>query len=112
MVMGKNWLKARGLESSNIKPTPMPFVVTFMLWLVAATFFSFLAVANHINSAPGFLALASLLWVGFAMPPTLMGAMYTGYPFEAMSIDSSYQLAGYYVLAATHILAGYIHNHI
>ena len=111
-VMGKKWIEARGAPASGTKPGTLPFVVTFMLWMVAATFFSFLSTANHINSAPGFLCLASLLWVGFAMPPTLMGALYTGYPFRAMSIDSSYQLAGYYVLAVTHVLAGYIHNHI
>jgi hypothetical protein len=45
-----------------------------------------------------------LLWVAFSMPPTLMSALYTGYPFEAMAIDASYQLGGYYIFAAVHIL--------
>ncbi|HTK84942.1 MAG TPA: DUF1761 domain-containing protein [Patescibacteria group bacterium] len=111
-VMGRKWLKARGMEGQDMKPTPLPFVVSFMLWLVAATFFSFLAAVLNVTSAPGYLCLASLLWVGFAMPPTLMGALYTGYPMEAMSIDSSYQLAGYYLLGVTHIVAAYLRVHV
>jgi hypothetical protein len=38
--------------------------------------------------------------------------LYTGYPMEAMSIDSSYQLAGYYLLGVTHIVAAYLRVHV
>lgn len=61
-----------------------------------------------INNPAGYFALACLLWVAFAMPPALMGALYTGYPFEAVAIDTSYQLGGYYIFALTHIVFLYI----
>jgi hypothetical protein len=32
-----------------------------------------------------------------------MGAMYTGYSIKAVSIDTAYQLAGYYLFALVHI---------
>jgi hypothetical protein len=38
------------------------------------------------------------------MPPIVMGSLYTGYPFNAVAIDASYQLAGYYALGLTHII--------
>jgi hypothetical protein len=37
-----------------------------------------------------------------------MGALYTGYPFEAVAIDTSYQLGGYYIFAMVHIAFLYI----
>jgi len=38
----------------------------------------------------------------------VMGSLYTGYPFAAVAIDASYQLAGYYVLAMVNILMNYL----
>ena len=51
------------------------------------------------------ISLSCLLWVGFAMPPILMGAFYTGYPIKAAAIDSAYQLAGYYMFAVVYFLS-------
>lgn len=103
--LGKRWVEARGKSLDDMKPTPLPLVVSFMLWLLASFFFSFIVGFHNVDSPEAYLALASLLWVAFAMPPTLMGAFYTGYPFEAVSIDSAYQLGGYYILAGVHIVS-------
>jgi len=107
-TLGQKWLEARGKENLELDSTTFPFVVTFMLWILAATFFSFLAGFHEIDSASGLICLSSLLWVAFSMPPTLMGSFYTGYPFQAVAIDSAYQLAGYYVFAGVHIATAYI----
>lgn len=103
-VLGKKWVEARGKGLGEMHPTPLPIVVSFMLWMMAAFFFSFFVVAMDIHSAPGLISLACLLWVAFAMPPTIMGAFYTGYPLNAVAIDSAYQLGGYYLFAVTHIV--------
>ena len=108
-ALGRSWLKSRRLEGASADPTPTPFVVSFMLWMLASTFFTFLTEMLHIHDPAGLLCLASLLWVAFAMPPTIMGALYTGYPFQAAAIDSAYQLAGYYVIAVVHVVAGFMH---
>ena len=104
-VMGDSWLEARGVEKRDKVDTSFPFVVTFMLWLLASTFYTFLVSFHALEYPADYVALASLLWVAFAMPPTLMGALYTGYPFQAVAIDSAYQLAGYYAFAGVHIVA-------
>ena len=102
-VMGEKWCEARGVKSKNADKSALPFVASFFLWTLSACFYAFLANFLGIDNASGYFALSCLLWVAFAMPPALMGALYTGYPFEAVAIDTSYQLGGYYVFAGVHI---------
>ena len=104
-TLGTKWLEARGKDTQELDATTFPFVVTFMLWILAAVFYSFLAGFHDLDDPAAFICLSSLLWVAFSMPPTLMGSFYTGYPFQAVAIDSAYQLAGYYMFALTHIAA-------
>ncbi len=107
-VMGSRWMEVRGLKDSQIKPMPLPFIASLFLWILAACFYSFLATFLGVSNEAGYFSLACLLWVAFSMPPSLMGALYTGYPFEAVAIDTSYQLGGYYIFAMVHILFLYI----
>jgi hypothetical protein len=100
-VMGERWLAARGKNPGDVTPKPHHSVVSFALWMLAACFFSFLVIGLTPN--PGLICLACLLWVAFSMPSTVMGALYTGYPMNAVAIDSAYQLCGYYIFAVVHI---------
>lgn len=100
-VLGKTWMESRGQQTPP-KPSPLPFAASFFLWLLAAGFYSFLAYFLGVESWGGYFCLSCLLWVAFSMPPSLMGSLYTGYPFEAMAIDTSYQLGGYYIFALVH----------
>lgn len=102
-ILGGRWRELRG-KDIEISKSPLPFIASFFLWMLAACFYAFLAHFLKIDSAAGFFCLSCLLWVAFSMPPTLMSSLYTGYPFEAMSIDTSYQLGGYYIFAAVHIV--------
>lgn len=102
-VLGSRWLAARGKDHEAFKPAIKSLVISFLLWMLAACFYSFLSKIIEINELPEYFLLSCLLWVAFAMPPLLMGALYTGYSFEAVSIDAAYQLAGYYVFALVHI---------
>lgn len=103
-VMGERWMEVRGVKDGGLKRSPLPFIASFFLWTLAACFYAFLAHFLEINNAAGYFALSCMIWVAFSMPPAIMGALYTGYPFEAVAIDTSYQLGGYYVFAAVHIL--------
>jgi hypothetical protein len=103
-VMGERWMEVRGVKDASLRSSPLPFVASFFLWMLAACFYAFLAYFLGINNAAGYFALSCMIWVAFSMPPALMGALYTGYPFEAVAIDTSYQLGGYYIFAAVHIL--------
>ncbi len=100
-VLGNKWLEARGKTWEELPKTPTPFIVTFPLWFLSALFFTFLVVYFNIDGAAEIFLLACLLWVAFAMPPLVMGSLYTGDPFNAVAVDASYQLAGYYSIALT-----------
>ena len=105
-ILGGRWRELRGAAAPGSIPrasSPLPHFASFFLWMLSACFYAFLAHFLNIDSAAGYFCLSCLLWVAFAMPPTLINALYTGYPFEAMAIDTSYQLGGYYIFAAVHI---------
>ncbi len=103
-VLGGRWVELRSSQGAKeTKMSPLPFIASFFLWILSACFYAFLANFLNIDNAAGYFCLSCLLWVAFSMPPTLMSALYTGYPFEAMAIDTSYQLGGYYIFAAVHI---------
>lgn len=113
-ILGSRWIEVRtggkGRRAADASPwtgpnkSPVPYIATFFLWTLSACFYSFLCSFLDVNSASGFFCIACLLWVAFAMPPILMNALNTGYPFEAMAIDAGCQLGGYYIFAAVHIV--------
>lgn len=110
-VLGKKWIEARGKTLADIRPRAFFSLASFILWMVSSCFYSFLILMMGFDSSPSLICLSCLLWVAFAMPPTVMGAFYTGYPFNAVAIDSAYQLAGYYLFALVHIALGMILHH-
>jgi hypothetical protein len=109
-VLGTRWLEARGGSVGAYKLDRVAMIYTFLLWILAAAFYSFLTVLLPGDSVQSYIGLACLLWVAFAMPPTVMGALYTGYSFKAVSIDTAYQLAGYYLFALVHITLSLHHG--
>lgn len=102
-VLGGRWLEARNLSPDALRGQSSPFVLSFPLWFLTALFYTFLAVTLKVQEPEEVLLLSCMLWVAFAMPPIVMGSLYTGYPFNAVAIDASYQLAGYYALGLTYI---------
>ena len=102
-ILGSKWLRARGTNATPPAFTSSQFIVTFPLWLITAIFFTFMVKYFGIVSPTEIFLLACLLWVAFAMPPIVMGSLYIGHPFEAVAIDASYQLGGYYAIALVQI---------
>lgn len=84
--------------------TAPAMLASFFLWMLSACFYAFLAQFLGVDSAAGYFCLSCLLWVAFAMPPILMSALYTGHSMQTMAIDAGYQLGGYYLFAAVHIV--------
>lgn len=107
-IMGARWLAARNKVSDGVKMTQANAFISLGLWLLASCFYSFLLILLEAESLSAFLSLSCLLWVAFAMPPVLMGSLYTGYPFKAVAIDATYQLSGYYIFALVHFLASLV----
>ena len=103
-VLGARWLEARGLQPNDVGRHSNPFILSFPLWFLSALFYTFLAVSMNIQSPAEVFLFSCMLWVAFAMPPIVMGSLYTGYPFNAVAIDASYQLAGYYMLGFVYLM--------
>ena len=103
-VLGGRWLEARNLNVDDLKNQASPFVLSFPLWFLTALFYTFLSVTLKVQAPEEVLLMSCMLWVAFAMPPIVMGSLYTGYPFNAVAIDASYQLAGYYALGLVYIV--------
>ncbi len=104
-MLGSKWIEARGNNASGMPSFgSSQFIVTFPLWLLTSLFFTFMILYFGVETHTEIFLLACLLWVAFAMPPIVMGSLYTGYPFGAVAIDASYQLAGYYAIAIVNIL--------
>ncbi len=107
-VLGGYWLEAREMITDDLKRGATPFILSFPLWFLTSLFFTFMLIYMNIHSGSEVFLMACLLWVAFAMPPIVMGSLYTGYPFAAVAVDASYQLAGYYALAVVNILMNYL----
>lgn len=103
-ILGSRWLEARNLTPEDMRQHSSPFILSFPLWFLSALFYTFLAVSLKIQAPEEVLLFSCMLWVAFAMPPIVMGSLYTGYPFNAVAIDASYQLAGYYALGLVYII--------
>ena len=103
-MLGTKWLEARGSSHSAPSFVSSQFIVTLPLWLITSLFFTFMVHYFNISNPTEFFLLACLLWVAFAMPPIVMGSLYTGYPFNAVAIDAAYQLGGYYAIALVQYL--------
>lgn len=107
-VLGGHWLEAREKSTDDMKRGATPFILSFPLWFLTSLFFTFMLIYMNIHSGAEIFLISCMLWVAFAMPPIVMGSLYTGYPFAAVAIDASYQLAGYYVLALMAIAMKYL----
>lgn len=103
-VLGSRWLEARSITPDDVKNQSSPFVLSFPLWFLTALFYTFLSVTLKVQNPQEVLLMSCMLWVAFAMPPIVMGSLYTGYPFNAVAIDASYQLAGYYALGLVYVI--------
>ena len=105
-VLGEKWRIARNKDAEDRRKvlSTLPFSLSFMLWLMAGFFYSFIAMTFEITAFHDLIAMSCLLWVGFAMPPIVMGSFYTGYPVKAAAIESAYQLGAYYTFAMVYFL--------
>ena len=103
-VLGAKWLEARQMNPDEIRRHSSPFILSFPLWFLTSLFYVFIAVTMKVHAPEEVFLLSCLLWVAFAMPPIVMSSLYTGYPFNAVAIDASYQLGGYYALGLIYII--------
>jgi len=103
-LFGKAWAAARGLTADQLQPTPAPFIVNVVGWLIAN--FVFGAVMAHFPGA-GFalhVGMAAMLWLGFTLPFMATNAMFADVKPQAIAIDVGYPLFGLLLVGMAHAL--------
>ena len=103
-LFGKAWADARGLSAEQLRPTPTPFVVNVVGWLLANLVFG--AVMAHFPGA-GFglhIGMVAMLWLGFTSPFMATNALFAKIKPQAIAIDVGYPLFGLLIAGVAHAL--------
>lgn len=100
MGLSKPWLKAARLDPSSIKPSPVPFVISFiallvMGWVIAGTVGNFGAVGVWPGMVTGFL-----LWLGFIATTLTVNHRYQNYGWDLTFIDAGHWLGVAIIMGA------------
>lgn len=106
LLFFKSWSAAVGLDAAGMKPAAGPFLVSLLVWAVAALAFAVLARALGAEGVIDHLAVAGLAWAGFIAPPIAMNNAFAGRPARLFWIDGGYQLAGLGLFGLSHALLG------
>lgn len=97
-VAGEKWSQS----IKTVRPTPMIYFISFLLWMISACVYTFLTQFLTPPTIGALLGLSTFLWVGFILPAVMIGGLYMGKKLIVMGIDSSYFLAGLYLFAIIH----------
>ena len=100
-VMGEKWSEAHNVQK-DIRLTPPAYIMGGLLWFITATIYSFLTQFLNPPEIGSMLGLSTFIWVGFILPPHIIGGFYSGNKLMVSAVDSSYYLAGLYLFAVIH----------
>ena len=102
MTLSRPWMKAARIDPSAMKPSAVPFIVSFVADLVMAVILA--GVLNHLG--PGQVTLrngvisALFLWVGFVATTMAVNHRYEGYGWDLTLIDGAHWLGVMLILGA------------
>lgn len=102
VVMGKTASAAMSEEIKGYKPGVSVYLLVMCLWFVSSCVYTFLTGFLTPPTFAELLGLSTFLWVGFALPATLLSGLFAGKKLMVMGVDSSYYLAALYLFAVIH----------
>lgn len=112
-LFSKPWMNAAGLTEERIKgpsgrPSPAPFVISFLLELVMAFVLAvlFLHLAKEGIALGAALAGAFFLWLGFVFATMTVNHRYSLAPWSLTAIDGGHWLGVLLIQAAVLALMG------
>jgi len=93
MVLGGRWLAALGKRKEEMKPDPVPFVISIVCLLVMAWMLA--GVIGHVGEVTVWRGVVSAFFVWFGFVLTTMGVnhAFQGAPASLTAIDSGHWLA-------------------
>lgn len=101
-LLGKRWMRAARLDPAAMKPTAMPFIVSFIAELVMA-----FVLAGMIGVlGPGELTLingivsAAIVWAGFIATTIAVNQRYQGFGWDLTLIDAGHWLGVALIMGA------------
>ena len=99
-VLGSRWLAALGKTKEDMKPTPLPFIISFIAELVMA--FVLAGTIGHMGEVSIRIGIVSALfvWAGFIATTVIVNNAYQGTPWSLPLIDAGHWLAVLIVMGA------------
>lgn len=92
-ILGKSWLAALGKSESEVKPTPLPFVIAAVSQLVIA--FMLAGLIGHLGEVTVGNAVISafFIWLGFILTTMSVNHAFQGASPKLTLIDAGHWLA-------------------
>ena len=91
-LFGNAWLKAIGKKPEDLKPSPIPFIVSFITALITAVTLAALVHALGINSWHQGLVLGLLTSIGFIATGMASDYAFCGWGVSLFCIQSGYRI--------------------
>ncbi|MGY6710433.1 MAG: DUF1761 domain-containing protein [Rhizobiaceae bacterium] len=100
MGLSRPWLKAARLDPANIKPSAVPFIISFVALLIMGWVMA--GVIGHIGAAgiwPG-IVTGFLLWMGFIATTLAVNHRYQNHGWDLTVIDGGHWLGVALIMGA------------
>ena len=91
-VFGKAWLAAIGKSADDLKPSPMPFIVSFFTALLTCIVLAMLMSGLGLATLGGGLAMGALVGVGFIATAMASDTAFCGWGIRLFLIQSGYRV--------------------
>ena len=92
-VFGQAWMAAIGKSADDLKPSPMPFIVSFFTALLTCIVLAVLMYDLAIETLGGGLAMGALVGVGFIATAMASDTAFCGWGMRLFLIQSGYRVA-------------------
>ena len=100
-VFGQAWLSALGKSADDLKPSPMPFIVSFFTALLTCIVLAMLMSGLGIVTLGGGLALGALVGVGFIATAMASDTAFCGWGMPLFLIQSGYRVVYSIIMGGT-----------
>jgi Protein of unknown function (DUF1761) len=92
-LFGKVWLRALGKAKGDLKPTPVPFILSMLANLLMAYILAGVIGHVHVMTVRGGVISALFVWAGFVATTTVVTQQFEGQKPLLTAIDVGHWLA-------------------
>jgi hypothetical protein len=92
VLLGNAWVAALGMRKDDLKPTPLPFILSFVAELVMAWVLAGILIHVGVAGPKAGIVAGALCWLGFVATTVLVNNAYPGRSFMLTVIDAAHWL--------------------